>query len=238
MLSRKNNLVFLIRIVLISIGIIIAISPITARSDSGGGTGPGGVGTTNGTSNLVLWLDAASITQSGNTPISVWADKSGYGNDANQPTILNQPAFITDTINGQPVVRFDGLQNYLIVSDTAYLDNTAGLTIFAVTNPSNLDFGSPLGLISKRHDYQDQVAYSLFFLSGNYLFVDIDTYAATPDDRFSTDPFAYQNGVTNIIELLYDGSLPESYRSKIYDGGSLIKTAAESSASIAHYNQT
>jgi hypothetical protein len=239
MLSRNNFRVSLLSLTLILVGILIAIPPFAVRSDYGNGTGPGGVGTTNGTSNLVLWLYAGSLPQNNGSPVSTWTDKSGYGNHANQSTGDNQPTLQTNIMNGQPVVRFDGsisANDYLVVPDNANLDNTTGLSIVTVANPSNLGSEIPRGLISKRGGYRVEASYSLFFLTGDFLTVDINTYNATPDDRFSTTT-AYLNGTSKIIELIYDGSLTPSDRSKVYNEGLLDITAFETSPTIPHYNR-
>jgi len=59
---------------------------------------------------LVLWLDAGKgITEPVNgNPVSKWEDQSGNGNDAVQLTSSYQPTYITDELNGKPVVSFTG----------------------------------------------------------------------------------------------------------------------------------
>jgi hypothetical protein len=42
-------------------------------------------------------------------PVPTWSDQSGANNHAIQGTAVNQPAFRTNILNGQPVVRFDGV---------------------------------------------------------------------------------------------------------------------------------
>ena len=84
-------------------------------------TGPGGVGATDGTSNLVLWLSAdsnvfsdAGVTAATNGDnIQEWHDLSGYGNDATQTNATYQPTFNTNIISGEPVARFDGVDDFL-----------------------------------------------------------------------------------------------------------------------------
>ena len=55
-------------------------------------TGPGGVGTADGASNLVLWLNADEAISNSN-----WNDKSGYGYDF---TNGNGATLNTAAING------------------------------------------------------------------------------------------------------------------------------------------
>ncbi len=57
---------------------------------------------------LNLWLKAdGPMTQNGST-VARWDDVSGSGNDASQGICSAQPALVLNTLNGLPVVRFDG----------------------------------------------------------------------------------------------------------------------------------
>ena len=67
--------------------------------------------------NLALWLESTSSdsfdieTPLNNTIIANWKDinpKAITVNDVAQGTVINQPIFIKDAINGIPAVRFDG----------------------------------------------------------------------------------------------------------------------------------
>lgn len=62
---------------------------------------------------LRLWLKADSLVLNNNDPVSTWADSSGNGNDATQATGINQPLYITNVVNGNPIVRFDGSNDYM-----------------------------------------------------------------------------------------------------------------------------
>ncbi len=78
--------------------------------------GPGGIGSTNGATSLVLWLDAASISGG---PVSTWNDESGYGNDA--PSGVAAPGYsATGGGNSQPTVTFNAgsTQNFVIDGPT------------------------------------------------------------------------------------------------------------------------
>lgn len=85
--------------------------------------GPGGIGGTDGTSNLQLWLRAdAGVESTAGAPaaegerIQFWRDQSGYGNDASQNTLNNRPVYRTDSMNSLPGIQFDptdGAHDYL-----------------------------------------------------------------------------------------------------------------------------
>jgi len=76
---------------------------------------------------LVLWLDAGKgITSPVNgNPVSMWKDQSGNGNDAEQVTALFKPIYVTNELNGYPVVRFSGGEKYLRHSPILTNDYTA-----------------------------------------------------------------------------------------------------------------
>lgn len=78
-----------------------------------GGQGPGGVGTTDGSSNLALWLDAGSEVTTVGSNVSIWADQSGNNANVTQDTAENRPLNVTNALNNQPVVRFDGNDDFL-----------------------------------------------------------------------------------------------------------------------------
>ncbi len=79
------------------------------------GDGPGGVGSTDGTSSLKWWVkaDAGTSTTTNNTGIQTWTDQSGNSLDATQGTATNQPTYLTNQINGLPVLSFDSTDDLL-----------------------------------------------------------------------------------------------------------------------------
>ncbi|MCB0489073.1 MAG: T9SS type A sorting domain-containing protein [Cyclobacteriaceae bacterium] len=79
--------------------------PITPTGNfSTGNSGPGGVATTNGASELEYWIDANSGV-TGSSPITAWTDLSGNGVTN---TVNGNPALTTSALNGRSVVTFDG----------------------------------------------------------------------------------------------------------------------------------
>lgn len=58
---------------------------------------------------MTCWLDAnKGVTETAGA-VSAWADQSGKGNNAAQATATAQPQLVTGALNGQNVIRFDGL---------------------------------------------------------------------------------------------------------------------------------
>lgn len=68
----------------------------------------------------VLWLDASdptSLVLDGSGKVDTWIDKSGSGNHAAQPSTDERPTPNATALNGQPAVRFDGIDDGLLISD-------------------------------------------------------------------------------------------------------------------------
>lgn len=131
---------------------------------------------------LVAWFDAAdanTITESSGD-VSQWDDKSGNANNASQGTASNQPLLVADAANGHPVIRFDGVDNFLslpsvIISGstlrTAFFvirraDNGAAQTFFSLTTATSNIFiygRNPVDIIgsyqiSSKRDFTGSVA--------------------------------------------------------------------------------
>lgn len=64
-----------------------------------------------------------------NAPVKRWQDLSGNGNHAVQATIAKQPLYILNAQNGLPVVRFDGVDDYLRATFTLDQPHTRFATI-------------------------------------------------------------------------------------------------------------
>jgi hypothetical protein len=115
------------------------------------------------------------------------------------------------------------------VPDANNLDNTSALTIAFWVKPTILD-GSPRGIVSKRTASGTQDAYSVFFYTGNKMYVDIDT----GNNRFSTNTVFLTNTWYHVA-VTYDGTLAPASRVHVYVNGVLDTTASETSASIPNY---
>jgi hypothetical protein len=63
---------------------------------------------------LKIWLDAAAIIGLNDGDlVDTWLDQSGNGNHVSQVSAAHQPRYLANIQNGQPVVRFDGIDDYL-----------------------------------------------------------------------------------------------------------------------------
>ena len=106
------------------IGLWALILLMTSGSGLPGYEGPAGVGDRNSN---VLWLELAHTTGSDGSVYPTWTDISGNGHDATQSG-NRQPVFRDAAgyaLNGRPVLRFDGSNDYLAIADHPDL-NTGG----------------------------------------------------------------------------------------------------------------
>lgn len=194
-------------------------------------SGPAGVGTS---ANNVLWLkaDAGTSTTTDGANISFWNDQSGNGINASQSVSSQKPNYKATLMNGMPAVEFDntttaGNNDFLSAPDNTILDNTSGYTFFTVTRMKNLD-GNARCVVSKRTSIDVDEAFMLFYYTSNYFHLDIDGLG----NRFSTTPTAYAVNTNYIMDVVYDGSLVASDRSKIYEGETLRAMSTETSATV------
>ncbi|MEE9349339.1 MAG: hypothetical protein V3U80_04770 [Flavobacteriaceae bacterium] len=91
--------------------------------------GPGGVGSTDGTSDLTLWLVADKETVTAGT-VTTWTDQSGYGNNFTEGTA---GTIATSTVNGYQSFNFDGTTHYFETPHVANL-TTTDFSIFTTLN--------------------------------------------------------------------------------------------------------
>lgn len=105
-------------------------------------TGPGGVGTDDGTSTLIYWIDAER-GRTGTAPVTALLDQSGY-NVTN--TINGNLSFVENTLNTHGVLRFDRDNGDEIATNlTINADARPYITIYAVYTPAVALAGSVWG---------------------------------------------------------------------------------------------
>jgi ferric-dicitrate binding protein FerR (iron transport regulator) len=84
---------------------------------------------------LQLWLRAdAGLKLNGNS-VAAWGDLSAAGNSAVQDKPASQPGFVAYALSGHPALRFDGVDDSLMLPD-GFADFRAGLTAFVVVRPA------------------------------------------------------------------------------------------------------
>jgi hypothetical protein len=155
---------------------------------------------------LVLWLKADQIALSDNAPVSVWADQSGLGNNANQGTGGAQPTLQTNEINGLPVVRFDGSDSLVVTHHSSILPSTLSIFIVAKqpvsANAIILTKLSAFDSVNSGYAMRYRTSNAIWFLQGDFNLPQILTATALATTAFGligtvdngTNGFAYLNG--------------------------------------------
>ena len=89
---------------------------------------------------MQLWLDASQLTGLSNGgSLSTWTDRSS---NAYVGTAVASPTFVTNSINGLPIVRFNGSTQYINFGNVINVGTNGGLAIFAVAKYANANPGS------------------------------------------------------------------------------------------------
>jgi hypothetical protein len=83
------------------------------------------------TAGMDVWLKADSISSTDGTAVSSWGDQSGNGRNAAQVTGSLQPLYKTAIVNNHPVVRFDGVDDFLQIASWAQALNQTFFVVFA-----------------------------------------------------------------------------------------------------------
>lgn len=90
-------------------------------------------------SELSIWHTADSIAGiSDGGVVASWNDISGSGHVASQATGNRQPLLVENQLNGYPIVRFDGVNDYLL-SSTAPSGFSSASALFAMMMPTNIN---------------------------------------------------------------------------------------------------
>jgi len=82
---------------------------------------------------LQIWLDASQIVGlNDGDAVATWTDASGNGYNATQGTASKRPIYKTSILNGQPVMRFDGVDDFLENATFTALNNATAASLFIV----------------------------------------------------------------------------------------------------------
>ncbi len=208
--------------------------------------GPGGVGDTDGTGTLSLWLDANQGVSESSNEVTQWDDQSGYDNHATPPAASNRPDYDGTGTNSHPIITFDGSDHYLTASDDNSLDLTTWsiLIVGIINNHKNYN-----AFIVKGPDAQENYEFLTNFPStGNFHYPVYYTTAARstdaePDETFSTSNYGiYQLDYDQSnFEFFIDGNqtetdaetrTPQTNSNELYIGNEESTTGREVDASL------
>lgn len=90
--------------------------------------------------NLRLWLRADKGVTDVAGAVSAWSDQSGNFNNAGQASAASRPALVSEAINGNPALSFDGVDDSLMIPSSATLAIVGDISTFFVVKFD--DFGT------------------------------------------------------------------------------------------------
>ena len=92
------------------------------------------------TDSLQLHLNASLGVSITSDSVNTWADQSGKGNDAFQNTLARRPILVTNSMNGEPGIRFNGVDSYLTLPTAADLGiQNSDYEIFIVSRSATIN---------------------------------------------------------------------------------------------------
>lgn len=99
-------------------------------------TAPAGI-----TSGIQMWLKAEDGVTVNGTAVTQWADQSPAAMNAAQATAANQPVYVTDAMNFNPALKFDGAADFLQIPQASitgkFPAGNAARTIIGVALPQS-----------------------------------------------------------------------------------------------------
>ncbi|MDA3872692.1 MAG: cellulase family glycosylhydrolase, partial [Kiritimatiellae bacterium] len=185
-------------------------------------------------------LSAPDITVlHGLSPVAFWDFDDASGSTAmdlseNALDISLQGSYSWTSGQVGGALDLSGQSNtYGTVIDPDELEGTDKLSIAFWVRPENLT-GSARFILSKRDSMDVNCAFSVYFWSGNRLFIDLDKN--NNGNRHSTIT-QFQNDTWYHVAVVYDGTLPQNERGRVYINGDLDANSpfGVSSSSIPNY---
>ena len=179
-----------------------------------GSTGPGGVGATDGTSPLQLWVkaDAGTGTTTDDVTVSSWTDQSGFGRNM---TGVNSPSFKNNIINGMPVLQFAAGQSDYFEAP-GFTDNftATGFTIFTVAQMTGTGDQGFVGFKSQTGNFNGNVTFFLDDVNGTAT----DMRVSSPSTgTLGSTQWASDNRSPRLLSFTRSTSLLNAY-----DGGTNV----------------
>ena len=195
-----------------------------------GNNGPGGVGETNGSSPLVLWLDASTdvFSDAGTTAsinggtVRQWNDRSGTGNHAIQVIGGNQPVFnMADaSANNAASVTFSvSGSTYMDMSSLALDPSASSYSIMSVMN-CNCSGTADKVVLEQTDGTGSSGRSQLFFRESD------DRFASSLGNTATASTAAYTKGSWTVHSAVFDFNGVNSTTISLHDGGTANGTAA------------
>jgi hypothetical protein len=84
------------------------------------------------TNGLKLWLRSDSDVVFNGSNVSGWRDQTANSNHVSQMTMMYQPIYVTNSINGKPAIRFDGADDWMDSLLKIPTNTFPSVTVYAV----------------------------------------------------------------------------------------------------------
>lgn len=155
-----------------------------------------------------LWLaaDRGVTTVDGN--VSTWADQSGNGRHASQPTSGYRPLYVASAQGGRPTLRFDGINptgDHLIFN-TPFAKSMAGTIFFALTLGSKTGYCALMFRSDNSHNPYVRDGKACFFTSSLAAQGTVSIYNTCSILTFQYSSSEYINVRTNGSDLVSKSS--------------------------------
>ncbi|HPB26545.1 MAG TPA: hypothetical protein PLE11_12385, partial [Bacteroidales bacterium] len=192
---------------------------------------------------LSLWLRADSNVILNGSNVSQWSDCSGNNNNAAQASAVNQPLLDSGQLNGYPVLRFDGNDDFMEFA-SGFMYNWPELSFFIVIKPfssGNQGIFAPTNAYSTGLEFLSWTGTTQLRINNNL------KYGAglITNGTFTISDFTYNNAATNgyangVTLTSATGGNPLDFNG-VYALGRIYSTgynAAFDVAEILAYNRT
>jgi hypothetical protein len=185
-------------------------------------TGPGGVGSQDGTTTLVAWYSPENMRNSFNAlpvdgqAVAKWLDKSGHGNTATNSGTAIYQSNAGAAQNGNAIMTGTNLDRQFFTSG-----NVTGQSIFAVNNPGTTpsNFSGLTGFngdIGIRRPGNTQSPYDNYFQYPGHPGTNINTMSNTSGQSFINET---SGGLMNDTWNIVFQNRPTTYTNVFYIGG-------------------
>jgi hypothetical protein len=151
--------------------------------------------------------DARRLDLTSGTGVSTWTDLAG-SNNASQATSTNQPTFQTNVLNGNPIVRFDGTNDFMTFASGASVSvEHVAIILYKSSStscPTVVNKTSASGLPYTNYYYDSGTVKSLYSSPGTYVYYagacDMTVFAIATS-YYNTGPvnFIWRNGESKTI---------------------------------------
>lgn len=162
-------------------------------------------------SQLKLWLKADSLSLADGSQVASWADQTTNGNDFSQATSSRRPLWIANGLNGKPVLRFDGTDDFL---SSSFLPATGANPRSVTMVINNLDY---------KNGSSDSVVFSWGGTTTHFNAFGFNAISPATGSRFANAFSIYSNNNGSYRSFPTSPSADKSYVVTVNYNGSVAK---------------